>query len=76
MKKLKECCDQAKDELINGNPEGARKMCYSYLHKRELTQAVHQALKRACSDCPITLHPDVSRGKEDTIILLPDTISH
>ena len=62
--KLKECCDRAREELINGNVQDARTICYGCLQKQRLASAVYNALKKACTDRLVI--PVSREAEEDT----------
>ena len=65
LAKLKECCDQAREGLINGDIQDARTMCYGCLHKPNLAAEVYDALRRACTDRLVIPYPDVPGADED-----------
>ena len=58
--RLEECCRQVRQELVNGNIEDARQMCIDCLREQQLARAVHDALKKACTDRLTISHLDVS----------------
>ncbi|MCD6230265.1 MAG: hypothetical protein J7J88_00015 [Dehalococcoidia bacterium] len=64
LAKLKECCDQAREELINDDVEDARAACYACLYKQELAKAVYEALKKACADHMVITYPDIPGDDE------------
>lgn len=65
LRKLRECCDRAREELSKGNVQEARTISYGCLHKPNLAQAVYDALKKACTDRLVISYLDVPRDEED-----------
>lgn len=68
LEKLQECCDQARDELVNASDDdllNAGRTAYDCLHKARLWKPVHEALKKACCDALAITSPDAPGGEED-----------
>lgn len=64
LARLKECCDQARQEAMSGDASNARQICLACLRHQKLAKAVYDALKMACTDQLVISHPDVPEGED------------